>query len=197
MKKIDGLTRRQLLLASAGLVLAQSRLALAHGVGIVWPAVHLPAATPLLLSDGAHMPLSRVFANKMTVVQLMFTGCSEVCPLQGALFEAIQDSITKLDGGRFQLLSISIDPMDNCYSLSSWLRRFNAGKAWQAAVPLGLGIDVVRAALQAGAQTTRPHTSQVYFVDRLSRLVWRSEDFPPEEVVLEIAQRIVRSSTQG
>jgi protein SCO1/2 len=184
--------RRRLLAAGgACLALGLPRPGRAHGIGIVRPPVPLPATVAVRRSDGARMPLGRLLEGRTTLLQLMFTGCSEVCPLQGALFASLQDELATLRADQFQLLSLSIDPMDDARSLSGWLRRFGAGRRWLAAVPSSGDIDVVRAALQSGTPGPRTHTSQVYFVDRYARLVWRSEDFPPNHVVLDIARQLL------
>ncbi|MGK6309802.1 SCO family protein [Variovorax sp. DT-64] len=67
---------------------------------------------------------------------MMFTGCSTVCPIQGALFAALQAAMAAEHSPTLRLLSLSIDPLaDDPAALSAWLRRFGAGPAWSAAVP--------------------------------------------------------------
>lgn len=175
--------------AGAGLALGRSPAARAHGIGIVTPPVGLPLEVRVLRSDGVRLPLRRLLLGRTTALQLMFTGCSETCPLQGALFAGVQERAV-LSGGRLQLLSLSIDPMDDARSLSAWLQRFGAGRNWMAAVPTAADIDVLRKALQAGAPAIPAHSSQVFFIDRGGRLVWRSEDLPPVELVVGIAARL-------
>ncbi|MFK3739661.1 SCO family protein [Massilia sp. TN1-12] len=161
----------------------------AHGIGIVNPPVGLPLDVQVLRSDGVRLPLRRLLLGRTTALQLMFTGCSETCPLQGALFAGVQEQAAR-SGSRLQLLSLSIDPMDDARSLSAWLRRFGAGRNWMAAVPTAADIDALRKALQAGAPAVPAHSSQVFFVDTGGRLVWRSEDLPPVELVVHIATRL-------
>src|SRR5438105_14608278 len=55
----------------------------AHGqVGIVKPAIALPA-TNVVCNDAARRSLQAILQGKTTALQLMFTGFSETCPLQG------------------------------------------------------------------------------------------------------------------
>jgi protein SCO1 len=182
--------------AGACLVLGRPPAARAHGIGIVTPPVALPLDLRVLRSDGARLPLRRLLLGRTTALQLMFTGCSETCPLQGALFAGVQEQAARRGGrccgARFQLLSLSIDPMDDARSLAAWLRRFGAGRNWLAAVPAAGDIDTLRAVLQSGAPALRAHSSQVFFVDPGGRLVWRSEDLPPTELVVDIATRLGR-----
>jgi protein SCO1/2 len=175
--------------AGAGLALGRCPTARAHGIGIVTPPVGLPLEVRVLRSDGVRLPLRRLLLGRTTALQLMFTGCGATCPLQGALFAAVQERAVS-SGGRLQLLSLSIDPMDDARSLSAWLQRFGAGRNWMAAVPTAADIDVLRTTLQAGAPAIPVHSSQVFFVDRGGRLVWRSEDLPPVELVVGIAARL-------
>lgn len=161
----------------------------AHGIGIVRPPVGLPLDLRVLRSDGVRLPLRRLLLGRTTALQLMFTGCSETCPLQGALFAGVQEQAAR-SGNRLRLLSLSIDPMDDARSLSAWLQRFGAGTLWQAAAPSARDIDVLRTSLQAGAPAVPAHSSQVFFVDTGGRLVWRSEDLPPVELVMDIAMRL-------
>lgn len=184
--------RRFLGTAGACLALGMPVLARPHGLGIVDPPVDLPLGMRVLRSDGVRLPLRGLLRGRTTALQLMFTGCSETCPLQGALFAGVQERAT-VPGGRLQLLSLSIDPMDDARSLAAWLKRFGARKNWLAAVPSASDIDILRTALQAGQASTRSHSSQVFFIDRNGRLVWRSEDLPPVELVAGIAARLLRN----
>lgn len=183
-------SRRRFMIATGTcLTFALPRFSSAHGVGIVNPPITLPMDVTVVRDDGTNSPLRKIIQGRRTLLQLMFTGCSETCPLQGALFAEIQDSIAKAAGGDIQMLSLSIDPMDNARSLSTWLSRFAARKTWVAAVPSSEGINVIRTSLQRGGASTRNHSSQVYFIDELGRLVWRTEDFPSIEIVVAIMQR--------
>jgi len=40
-------------------------------------------------ADGRRTPLPTALAGEATAVQRMFTGCSSVCPMQGAVFAAV------------------------------------------------------------------------------------------------------------
>lgn len=203
MKHSDGLLwpdviqpgrRRFLGSAAACLALGSAGPAAAHGIGIVRPPLALPTTMPVTCSDGRRVPLGQLLMRQTTAMQLMFTGCSETCPLQGALFASLHERLVK-PSGAVRLLSLSIDPMDDARSLSAWLQRFGAGANWRAAVPAAAqDLDRLREVLQLGASTKRAHSAQVYFVDRHAQLVWRSEDFPPTEVVLAIAQQLLRQS---
>lgn len=189
---LHSLPRRRFMhkMAAVGLVTGFPAIGHGHGIGLVKPPVVLPPGVIVLRSDGMRMPLHTILQGRTTALQLMFTGCSETCPLQGALFANLQQRLHHQRSQRIQLLSLSIDPMDDAKSLSSWLRRFKAGKDWIAAVPASKDIDALRAVLQAGATSSSNHSSQVFFIDRRGQLVWRSEDLPPVEVIVRITENI-------
>lgn len=163
----------------------------AHGgVGILKPPLALPSGSMVVRSDGVRMPLQSILKGKTTALQLMFTGCSKTCSLQGALFAQLQERLPALPAKNIQLLSLSIDPMDDAKALSSWLQRFGAGNGWLAAVPKNGDIAALNTVLQQGTPLVKNHSSQVYFIDPQGRLVWRSEDLPPVEVVLRILEHL-------
>jgi protein SCO1/2 len=163
----------------------------AHGgVGLLKPPLALPSGSMVVRSDGMRMPLQSILKGKTTALQLMFTGCSETCPLQGALFAEVQERLPALPAQNIQLLSLSIDPMDDAKALSSWLQRFGARNGWLAAAPTDRDIGALNAVLQQGTPLVKNHSSQVYFIDPRGRLVWRSEDLPPVEVVIHILEHL-------
>lgn len=180
--------RRLMVAAAACCTLALPCAGRAHGIGIVDPPVAIPAGLSVACSNGRRVRLRELLQGRQSLVQLMFTGCSETCPLQGALFAAIQARLATPASSRMLLLSLSIDPMDDARSLSNWLRGFGAGRSWIAAVPSSQDIDVIRASLQDRHAAVPNHSSQVYFIDESMRLIWRTEDLPSAEVVIAIAR---------
>ena len=154
------------------------------------PPPALPSGSMVVRSDAVRMPLQSMLRGKTTALQLMFTGCGETCPLQGALFANVQERLPALPAKNIQLLSLSIDPMDDAKALSSWLRRFGARNGWLAAVPTERDIGALNAVLQQGTPLVKNHSLQVYFTDPQGRLVWRSEDLPPVEVVIHILEHL-------
>lgn len=186
--RAPALRRRQLLCAAALSGLGLAPLASAHGVGAVRPPLALPRQLLVQRHDGARVELGSVLMGRLTALQLMFTGCSEVCAIQGAVFASVQAAL-KQHPIRCQLLSMTIDPNDDATAMSSWLRRFGAQPGWSGIVPLGDALTVTRRALQNGA-APGGHSSQVCFIDERCDVVWRSEDLPTPDVVLRILQRL-------
>ena len=169
------MTRRQLLWAATGAGLGGwGAHALAHeGLGPVTPALPAPGL-PLVLHTGERHSLAAVLRGRYTAVQLMFTGCSAVCPIQGAVFASLQQRLaTSLP--QAQLLSLSIDPLgDDAPALAAWLKRFGAGPQWRAGVPPVRHADVMLDFVKGRSSTpTDWHTAQVTLFDRQGRLAFK------------------------
>lgn len=183
--------RRRLLAAGAlawlsGLPAARADAA----VGPVLPAVPAPAL-PLRRHDGAAPTLAAQLRGTPTAVQLMFTGCSTVCPIQGALFAALQAGLRAERDPAARLLSLSIDPLaDDPAALGAWLRRFGAGPAWSAAAPAPAALEPMLSLFRGGVAAGDRHTGQVYVFDRQARLVWRTSELPPAAEVLAALGRV-------
>ena len=183
--------RRRLLIAGALAWLGAPPAARANaGVGPVMPAAAAPALA-LRRHDGATTTLAAQLRGAPTAVQLMFTGCSSVCPIQGALFAALQAALLAERDAGTRLLSLSIDPMaDNPAALRAWLLRFGAKPAWSAAAPVPEALDPMLSLFKGGAAAGDRHTGQVYVFDRQARLVWRTSELPPAEEVMAALRRV-------
>jgi protein SCO1/2 len=176
-----GMSRRHCLAALGGLALSAGPAAhAAHGdLGPVEPR-RLPPDLELTLHDGGLTRLSRLLQGQVTALQLMFTACSGTCPIQGAIFSALQQAVA----GRVRsarLLSISLDPLnDDPARLSGWLRSHGASAAWRAAAPPARHADVLLDFVQGrpknGAVGDR-HSAQVYLFDIQGRLAYRCAEF--------------------
>lgn len=190
--------RRAWLLRATGSVWAAASAALpgiahAHdGLGPVTPPLAAPPL-PLQLHDGRSTHLPAVLQGHVTAVHLMFTGCSALCPVQGAVFAELQSLV----GGalpRAQLLSISIDPVgDDAVALAAWRRRFSAGTAWLAAAPPVRHAEAMPAFLGGRRQretTGDRHNTQVYLFDRQGRLAYRCAEFASARSIAQAMQQL-------
>jgi hypothetical protein len=105
------LRRRALLASAAGWALASATgNASAHGeLGPIEPRRPAPGLA-LTLHDGRKTTLPRVLQGRWTALQLMFTGCSASCPVQGAVFGALQGLVLdSLPGGRHRHQEVAAD----------------------------------------------------------------------------------------
>lgn len=183
--------RRQFLLRT-GVALGSPALAFAAQAHNAAGLVEGPLAPPSFrfrLNDGSQVVTEQLLKGRVTALQLMFTGCSATCPIQGALFADLERRLlaTRLPS-QPRLLSVSIDPLgDDPAALSAWLRSFGAGAMWKAASPAVSDLDPWLDYLQGRQTGVDRHTGQVYLFDRAGRLVLRTVDFP---VMGEVARLI-------
>jgi protein SCO1 len=187
------ISRRRLLggCAASGLLSVGAKESAAHGsFGPVQPATPAPAL-PLLDTQGTPTRLGALLQGRVTAVQLMFTGCSATCPIQGAMFSEVQQRLAREDGS-LRLLSLSIDPLgDDPKALRDWLHKFSAvSPRWSAALPRGQDVDRLLDFLRGRATGTDRHTAQAFVFDRQARLVYRTEDMPNPVALVELMQRI-------
>lgn len=147
---------------------------------------------PLRCADGSLRDFGERLRGHTTAVQLMFTTCSAVCPIQGALFAAVAG---QLQGGDARLLSLSIDPLnDDPRALAAWLARFGAAPAWQAAAPRLADVDRLFDLLNGRAPGPDRHSTQVYLFDRRARLVYRTPELPKVAHVVEMLREVARTA---
>ena len=157
-----------------------------------WLRPRLPApALRITSANGRQTTLAGAIAGKVTAVQLMFTGCSSTCPVQGALFAAMASRLRSED---VQFLSISIDALgDTPAALSAWQDRFGRAPAWNTAVADAADVDPLADFMKGVAGKRGTHTAQVFVFDRQSRLCYRTGDAPMiadiEALLLHEAQR--------
>ena len=188
----DG-SRRAALRAAVGAALSTSLPipARAHdSYGPVEPPQAAARLRVLSLDQGA-TDLADLLRGRITALQLMFTGCSATCPIQGAVFADVQRQLRDAPE-HFRLLSVSIDPLgDDLKALRSWLQRFGANPArWSAAVVAPEHLDGLLNFLRGRASGADRHTPQVYLFDRQARLTYRTLDIPPADLVVSVMQQV-------
>jgi protein SCO1 len=155
-----------------------------NAAGRVQPALPAPALA-LTRHDGRAANLPALLQGQVTALQLMFTGCTATCPIQGAMFAAVQAGLVRQKLKGVQLLSLSIDPLgDSPPALARWLKALGAGPHWHAAVPRVAGVDVLFDFLRGRSVEPDRHTAQIYLFDPGARLLLRSTDFPTPHQVL-------------
>ena len=186
------LSRRDLLAAAVGAsLLPWGRAVLAHGsFGPVQPALAAPALS-LQRVDGQRVELGALLRGGVTALQLMFTGCSATCPIQGAMFSDVQQRLAQADP-RLRLLSVSIDPLgDDPKALRAWLAKFGAAAPrWSAALPQLKDVDRLLDFLRGRAPGVDRHTAQAFVFDRQARLVFRTEDMPSPPELVRLMQAV-------
>jgi protein SCO1/2 len=121
----------------------------------------------------------------------MFTGCSSVCPIQGAIFERVQALTPHRQERRIQLLSLSIDPMaDTPRAMRAWLERFHASNGWTALAPDPKDLNRVLDLFGQGPEAVENHATQVNIIDREGQLVFRTPELPSADSIANILNRM-------
>lgn len=167
--------------------------------GRVFPPAPAPALT-LARHDGRRATLAAMLTGRATALQLMFTGCSSTCPLQGAQFAAVSGQLAALAGkhptvGAAQLVSVTVDPLnDEPAAMRRWLRKFDAPPFWSGVTPQVHDLDRWLDFLKVRFTNNERHTAQVYYFDARGALVLRSVDFPKPE---EVARSLLLLSSQS
>lgn len=189
-------TRRQWLGVPVGVAAAMaagSRPARAHvPLGVLNPPEPVPGWR-LRMSDGATRPLAGLLHGHVTALQLMFTGCSASCPIQGAQFAQLQTLLpSDRQAAPVRLLSVSIDALgDDAARMQRWLNRWPAQPLWQGGVVLPDELDSWLRVLGGASRNPQDaHTPQVYLFDTRARLAWRSAAWPSPQGVLQALQAL-------
>lgn len=181
--------------ASASTAAAASAPTAHFPFGAVRPERPIPA-WKVQTHLGQATDLAALLRDRITAVQLMFTGCSAICPIQGALFAQLQHRLRQR-GLPVQLLSISIDPLgDGPVALAAWLRRFDAGPGWLAVAPQVDKVQALAQLLGSGGEDPRQsadvHSAQVFVVNRRGALFYRSPGLPSAEALADTLAQLVR-----
>lgn len=140
------------------------------------PRVMPPVA--MTAEDGAPTTLAALTQGRYTLLQLMFTGCSVTCPIQGAIFQAAQAEMAE-NGVEAQLLSVSIDVVgDRPNAMARWLSGFGSGPRWRGAIPSTEGVGPLVDALNGRGVGPDVHDARVYLIAPSGRLIFVTEDMP-------------------
>ncbi len=174
---------------AAGLAL-RSMPASAHGsIGPVKPPIRVPDIG-VLSSDGFRGPLRELLLGRATALQLMFTKCKSICPIEAATFARTQEALAAHPSDGIQLLSLSIDPLtDTPDALRAWLDGLDARPGWTAASPAAADLERARQFFDGASSLGEDHSTAMSLINRAGLLVWRTNELPaPDEVVKLLTQ---------
>jgi len=176
--------RRSVLIGLAAGVTLCALPSFAHGnIGPVKPPIGLPDIE-IVSSDGFRGPLHERLLGRTTAIQLMFSKCKSICPIEAATFVRTQEALANHASGDIQLLSLSIDPLtDTPDVLRAWLDGLGAQTGWTAAAPAKADLARARAFFDGASNLGEDHSTAMSIVDRTGLLVWRTTELPaPDEV---------------
>jgi protein SCO1 len=142
---------------------------------------------PIQLADGSRTELSSVLRGRSTALQLMFTGCTTTCPIQGVVFRRVQGLLRNPAARGIQLLSLSVSPLeDTPDAMRAWLARWDARPGWIAARPAPESMDVVARLFGAANGSLADHATQVSIVNAGGLLIWRTYELPSAEALADM-----------
>ena len=179
------LLRRSVIAGLAAGLALRAVPASAHGsIGPVKPPVGVPDIG-IVTSDGFRGPLRERLFGRVTAIQLMFTQCKSICPIEAATFARTQEALAGMSSDGIQLLSLSIDPLtDTPEVLNAWLDGLGARAGWTAASPAAADMARAREFFDGVSDFGEDHSTAMSLVNRAGLLVWRTPELPaPEEVV--------------
>ena len=72
-----------------------------------------------------------VIAERIVVVDFVYTNCTTICPVASALLQQVQGQLGELAGRDVRLLTVTVDPVrDTPARLKEYGARFNSGPGW-------------------------------------------------------------------
>lgn len=173
------------LAAALGIYYVPARAhAAAHDkVGPVKPPIEVPNLA-VLSSDGIRCSLRDLLLGKVTAIQLMFTKCKSICPIEAGTLARVEEAVVDDASRDIHLLSLSIDPAtDTPEVLRAWLEQCGAGTRWKAISPAEADLARVKAFFDQPSSIGEIHSTAIHLVDRNGFLVWRTFDLPdPSDV---------------
>ena len=185
------LISRRPLLAGIAASLLCALPAFAHdGIGPVKPPVEVPDIG-IISSNGARGSLRQQLLGRVTAVQLMFTKCRSICPIEAATFVRVQEALASGHIERIQLLSLSIDPLtDTPEMLNAWLVSLGAQPGWTAFSPMKADLTRARQFFDGASGFGEDHSTAMSLVNRAGLLVWRTAELAAPDGVVRLLNQI-------
>jgi protein SCO1/2 len=155
-------------------------------VGPVKPPILVPDLS-VVSSDGVLASVRDLLSGKVTAIQLMFTKCKSICPIEAGTLARVEEALADYPGDDIQLLSLSIDPTtDTPEVLKAWLERFGAQRRWNAVSPAEADLARVKSFFDRPSSVGEIHSTAIHLVDRNGFLVWRTFDLPDANEVAKL-----------
>jgi protein SCO1/2 len=164
-----------------------------ENVGPVQPPIAVPDVLVVPL-DGTRGSLRDQLRGRVTAIQLMFTRCKSICPIEAATLARVQEALGDKPGDKIRLLSLSIDPVtDTPDVLKAWLERFGARQGWTAVSPTEADLPRVKAFFDGPSNVGEDHTTAISVIDPNGMLVWRTLDLPEPNEVAKLLRHLQKA----
>jgi len=155
------------------------------------------SAAPLLDQAGRRVRMAQdVIADRVAIVNFVYTACTTVCPVTSASFSQLQERLGGALGKEVVLVSISVDPLrDTPERLREYAKRFGARDGWVWLTGEKCDVDEVLKGFGAYTANFEDHPAMV-LVGEASGGWTRYFGFPTIEQLLARADvlRLARAS---
>lgn len=104
--------------------------------------------------------------GRKVLVNFVFTSCTSVCSPMTATFKAVQDELTRRKIDDVQLISVSVDPLnDTPQVLRQYAKKFDVGPGWTFVTGSRKSIDEILRAFGVSIADFNDHPPMAYVGD--------------------------------
>lgn len=140
---------------------------------------------------------AEAMADRLVVINFVYTTCSTVCPVQSALFADLQQRLGARSGKDVALISVSVDPLrDTPPRLKEFARRYKAGPGWSFLTGSRQAVDEVLKAFDVYTPNFADHPAAVLVGDPRSGEWARYFGFPGTDQILGRIEEL-HAASQG
>ena len=139
---------------------------------------------PLVDQDGVPTRLPEVVGDRVVVLDFVYTSCTTVCPVLGAIFERLGGAFGERLGQDVRLVSITVDPVrDTPAALKAYAARHRAPAGWTFLTGSQENVDRVLQGLGGYGPDLRQHAPVVLVGDgRTGRWARFNSFLEPERI---------------
>ena len=121
----------------------------------------------------------------------MFARCRSICPIDAATFVRTQEALAPNPPEGIQLVSLSIDPLNDTPDvLRAWLRSFDAGSRWIAVAPVEADLPRAQKFFDSASDLGEDHSTAMSLINHAGLLVWRTSELPTPAEVATLLRRL-------
>lgn len=140
---------------------------------------------------------SEAVADRIVVVDFIYTTCTTICPILSALMAQVQDELGASLDEQVRLISISIEPTrDTPKRLDAYARKFDAGPGWIWLTGQKSAVDRVLLGLDSYTPEFVDHAPTILVGDARRNKWRRLFGFPTPEEILAQVREFVAARTQ-
>jgi len=159
-----------------------------HGQGDKAPGkLHIKLPDTLLTDQNGKAVRFKadMMADRLVVINFIYTTCTTVCPVQSALIADLQRRLGERSGKDVALISVSVDPLrDTPLRLKEFAARYKAGPGWSFLTGSRPAVDEVLKAFDVYTPNFADHPAAVLVGDPRSGEWVRYLGFPSSDQLL-------------